>query len=115
MRKPLLALPGLLLALAAAAPASADPVRLDEAGLGGVAAGQSVAAGPGGFSLSTVDATTTTTSTDVSSSVESTIGQTLTGSSANMNYATGIGSTGVTATGSALTNLTGSVLSGGGM
>ena len=112
MRKSYLALPGLLLAaLAAAAPASADPVRLDEAGLGGVAAGQAVVAP--GFSLSTVDATTTTTSTDVSSSVESTIGQMLGGSSSNTNYATGIGSTGVAANGSAVTNVTGSVLPGG--
>ena len=112
MRKPLLALPGLLLALAAAAPASADPVRLDEAGLGGVAAGQTVVAVPG-LSLSSVDATTTTTSTDVSSSVESTIGQMLGGSSSNTNYATGIGSTGVAATGSAATIVGGSILPGG--
>ncbi len=113
MRKPLLALPGLLLALAAAVPATADPLRLDEARRGGVAARAPV--GVPGHSLSTLDATTTTTSTDVSSSVESTIGQTLTGSSANMNYATGIGSTGVTATGSAVTSVTGSILPGSGM
>jgi hypothetical protein len=60
-----------------------------------------------------VDATTTTTSTDVSSSVESTIGQMLGGSSSNTNYATGIGSAGVTATGSAATSVGGSILPGG--
>ena len=102
MRKSYLALPGVLLALAAAAPASADPVRLDEAGLGGVAAGN-------GLSLSTSQLSNTSTSTTSTLSDVSSIMQSMTGSSVNTNYATGLASQGVTATGVAGTTVTGAI------
>ena len=112
MRKLLLAaLPGLL-ALAGAGPAAADPVRLDEAALGGVAGGADAATGvPAGLSLSSLDSVINTTNTSTSSTIQDTVTQTLGSTSSNVNYATGISATGVGATGNAISNVTSSVMS----
>jgi hypothetical protein len=106
----LAALAGLSALAAATGPAAADPVRLDEAGLGGVAAGADVApAGVPGLSLLTSQTgDTRTSSTSTSSSVSSAI-QSLTGATDNVNYATGISSQDVRATGNAVSSVTGTI------
>jgi hypothetical protein len=108
MRKPHLA--GLL-AFVAAVPATADPVRLDEAGLGGVAAGADAPAAIGIPNLSISDLTSTTNATDTRTSVfrQDAVGQDLRSVSDNANFATGINAAGVLANGSALSTVTGSV------
>jgi uncharacterized membrane protein YqiK len=107
MRKPRLAALAGLLALAAAVPATADPVRLDEAGLGGVAAGAEAAVP--GLSVSDLTSVTSTTNTSASSTVADTVAQTLGSTSENVNYATGVNAAGVLANGSALSTVAGSV------
>ncbi len=110
MRKPLLAALAGLLAFVAAVPAAADPVRLDEAGLGGVAAGADVApAGVPDINISDLTSVTSTTNTSASSTVADTVAQTLGGASENVNHATGINAAGVLANGSALSTVAGSV------
>ncbi len=112
MRKPRLAALAGLLALAAAVPAAADPVRLDEAALGGVAAGANLAPVAGGIpNLSVLDLTSATSTTDTRTSVSSqdTIAQMLRSETANSNYATGINADTVGATGNALSTVTGSI------
>ncbi len=104
MRTPLLAALALL-ALAPAAPASAEPLRLDEGRLAGVAAGQDAAAP--GFSISSLNSSSTTTST--SNAVDTRIGQMLSGSSTNSNNALGLSSSGVTANGSASATVMGTI------
>ena len=111
MRTPLLAAaaPAALLALAAAAvpgPASAEPLRLDEGRLAGVAAGQ-VDTAPGGFNISSL--TSSSTMTNTSNAVDTSVGQTLAGSTDNSNTALGMNSTGVAADGTAATTVTGMI------
>ena len=115
MRNPprLAALAGLLASAAAtlaAGSAAADPVRLDEAGLGGVAAGADVAAS-GVPDINISDLTSATNITDTRTSVfrQDAVGQDLRSASDNTNFATGISATGVLADGSALSTVAGSV------
>jgi hypothetical protein len=89
MRTLLCAIPALL---ALAGPALAEPQQLDEAQLGGVAAGQDISA--------TSEVTNLDMNSLSTSSVQE-IGQILSGGSSNTVYATGVGSTGVTASGMA--------------
>jgi hypothetical protein len=102
-----------------AATASAEPAKLSEGELGQVAAGQYLGSN---FSLSTLEALTTTTTTDTRTSVNdndsatnisnSTMAaeQSLAGQSSNTVSALGmLDSRGVTATGNATTMLSGSV------
>jgi formylmethanofuran dehydrogenase subunit B len=100
MRTLLCAIPALL---ALAGMASAEPQQLDEAQLGGVAAGQ-------GFSVSTSEFNNTSTALSTTNSVAETVNQSLGGVSSNSNYATGLNSSNVTATGSAFTGVTGTIL-----
>jgi hypothetical protein len=113
---PLLAGLGLL---STAAAALAEPAKLSETELGGVAAGQDLGSN---FTLSTLQATTTTTTTETTSNVndndsatsvfnsEATALQELNGQSSNTVNALGmLGSSGVTATGNANAVLTGSI------
>ena len=102
----LAAAPAALLALAAAAPASAEPLRLDEGRLAGVAAGQVDAAAPG-FSVSSLNSSSTTNNS--SNAVDTRIGQMLAGSSNNSNTALGLSSSGVTADGSASATVLGTI------
>ena len=102
MRTLLCAIPALL---ALAGPALAEPQQLDEAQLGGIAAGQDVPS----ISVSTSEFSTTSTANSMTNSVEQIVGQNLSGGSSNTIYSTGVGSTNVGATGSALTNVTGSI------
>ncbi len=106
MRTLLCAIPALL---ALAGTASAEPQQLDEAQLGGVAAGQDLGASPTSWSLSTSEITSLSTNSSSTSSVQETIGQTLSGGSTNTNYATGMNSTGVSAIGSAGTSVLGTI------
>ena len=97
-----------LLALAPAAPASAEPLRLDEGRLAGVAAGQVGVTAPGpGFNISSLNSSSTTTST--SNAVDTRIGQMLSGSSTNSNTALGLSSTDVRAQGTAATTVMGTI------
>ena len=102
MRTLLCAIPALL---ALAGMASAEPQQLDEAQLGGVAAGQD-----GTWSLSTNQSSITSNAVSTTNSVEENVFQSLGGVSTNSNYATGLNSSNVTATGSALTGVTGTIL-----
>ena len=89
MRTLLCAIPALL---ALAGPASAEPQQLDEAQLGGVAAGQGISA------------TSEVTNLDMNSLSTSSLqefSQILNGGSSNTVYSTGVGSSGVTASGMA--------------
>ena len=99
------AAPAALLALSAAA--AAEPQRLDEGRLAGVAAGQELVAP----SLTVTDLQSVTSITDVSSSnsVTNVADQALNGLAANHNYATAIGAQNVTATGNATTSVTGMI------
>ncbi len=112
MRKLLLAaLPGLL-ALAGAGPAAADPVRLDEAGLGGVAAGADVVAtGMPSLGVSSLTSTSNVTNNQTSVFSQDTVAQRLDGGTANANYATAIFADGVGATGNAVSNVAGTIAS----
>ena len=102
------AAPAALLALAAAAPgpASAEPLRLDEGRLAGVAAGQVDAAAPG-INISSLNSSSTTNSS--SNTVNTDIGQMLAGSSKNSNTALGLSSSGVTAQGTASATVMGTI------
>jgi len=102
MRTLLCAIPALL---ALAGVASAEPQQLDEAQLGGVAAGQD-----GTWSLSTNQSSITSNAVSTTNSVEENVFQSLGGVSTNSNYATGLNSSNVTATGSAFTGVTGTIL-----
>ena len=102
MRTLLCAIPALL---ALAGMASAEPQQLDEAQLGGVAAGQD-----GTWSLSTNQSSITSNAVSTTNSVEENAFQSLGGVSTNSNYATGLNSSNVTATGSAFTGVTGTIL-----
>jgi hypothetical protein len=102
MRTLLCAIPALL---ALAGVASAEPQQLDEAQLGGVAAGQD-----GSWSLSTNQSSITSNAVSTTNSVEENVFQSLGGVSTNSNYATGLNSSNVTATGSAFTGVTGTIL-----
>ena len=101
MRTLLCAIPALL---ALAGMASAEPQQLDEAQLGGVAAGQD-----GTWSLSTNQSSITSNAVSTTNSVEENVFQSLGGVSTNSNYATGLNSSNVTATGSAFTGVTGTI------
>ena len=105
MRTPLLAALALL-APALAAPASAEPLWLDEGRLAGVAAGQVDAAAPG-FSISSLNSSSTTNNS--SNAVDTRIGQMLSGSSTNSNNALGLSSSGVTAQGTASATVMGTI------
>jgi hypothetical protein len=89
MRTLLCAIPALL---ALAGPALAEPQQLDEAQLGGVAAGQDISA--------TSEVTNLDTNSLSTSSVQE-FSQILNGGSSNTVYSTGVGSSGVTASGMA--------------
>jgi hypothetical protein len=103
MRKPFLAaLAGLLALAAAAGPAAADPARLDEAGLGGVAAGA-------GLTFSNQQLTSMSTSTTLNSSSVSSAAQAMRGSAANRNYATAVSARDVLAHGNSVANIRGSL------
>ena len=99
MRTLLCAIPALL---ALAGMASAEPQQLDEAQLGGVAAGN--------FNLSTNQSSITSTALSTTNTVTENVSQSLGGVSTNSNYATGLNSSNVTATGSAFTGVTGTIL-----
>jgi hypothetical protein len=103
MRKPsLAALAGLLALAAAAGPAAADPVRLDEAGLGGVAAGAEL-------SFSNQQLTSTSTSTTFNSSSVRSATQAMRGQAGNRNYSTALSSRNVLAAGNSVADVRGSI------
>ena len=104
-----LAAPAALLAAAAAlpAPASAEPQRLDEARLAGVAAGQ--------LGITSLNRTDTITELSSLRSVTNNLGQSLSGASEANNNATAVlGSSGVNAAGNANNSLTAVIASLGG-
>ena len=103
MRTLLCAIPALL---ALAGPALAEPQQLDEAQLGGIAAGQEAPS----FNLSTSQLNTTSNTSNTTSTFEQVLNQSLGSMSTNTIYATGVNSSNVGATGSALTNVGGSIL-----
>jgi len=103
MRTLLCAIPALL---ALAGPALAEPQQLDEAQLGGIAAGQEAP----GFNLSTSQLNTTSNTSNATSTFEQVLNQSLGGVSTNTTYSTGVNSDSVDAMGSAFTNVTGSIL-----
>jgi hypothetical protein len=103
MRTLLCAIPALL---ALAGPALAEPQQLDEAQLGGIAAGQEAP----GFNLSTSQLNTTSTVNSMTNTSEQILNQSLGGVSTNSTYSTGVNSSNVGATGSAFTNVGGSIL-----
>ena len=103
MRTLLCAIPALL---ALAGTALAEPQQLDEAQLGGIAAGQDLSSG---LNVSTREFNTISTATSVTDTVETNVGQSLYGGSANTTYSTGVGSNNVTAMGSANTLVTGNI------
>ena len=90
MRTLLCAIPALL---ALAGPALAEPQQLDEAQLGGVAAGQT--------DISMISGVTNFSTNSSSTSSVQEFSQILNGGSSNTVYSTGVGSTGVTASGMA--------------
>jgi hypothetical protein len=102
MRTLLCAIPALL---ALAGPALAEPQQLDEAQLGGIAAGQEAP----GFNLSTSQLNTTSNTSNATSTFEQVLNQSLGSMSTNTIYATGVNSSNVGATGSALTSVTGAI------
>jgi len=104
MRTPPLAA---LALLALAAPASAEPLRLDEGRLAGVAAGQVDGDAAPGINISSLNSSSTTNSS--SNTVNTDIGQMLAGSSKNSNTALGLSSSGVTADGSASATVLGTI------
>ena len=105
MRTLLCAIPALL---ALAGPALAEPQQLDEAQLGGIAAGQE-GLSPG-FNLSTNESNITSNTSNTTSTFDQILGQTLSSGSSNTTYATGVNSDNVDAMGSAFTSVTGSIL-----
>ena len=106
------AAPAALLALALAAPASAEPLRLDEGRLAGVAAGQEVVVAPvvpatPSFSASTSQVTSN--SSNATSSFRTAVDQAIVGRSASQNNAISLSANGVTATGGAMTAVVGAI------
>jgi hypothetical protein len=102
MRTLLCAIPALL---ALAGTALAEPQQLDEAQLGGIAAGQEAA----GFNLSTNESNITSNTSNTTSTFGQVLNQSLGSMSTNTVYATGVNSSNVGATGSALTSVTGAI------
>ena len=102
MRTLLCAIPALL---ALAGTALAEPQQLDEAQLGGIAAGQNLDVATSEFNSTSIANSLTNTSEQI-------LGQSLQGTSTNTTYSTGIGSANVGATGSAFTAVTGSITGG---
>src|SRR5687767_15939256 len=90
MRTLLCAIPALL---ALAGPALAEPQQLDEAQLGGIAAGQ----GAAGFNLSTNESNITSNTSNTTSTFGQKLGQSLGSMSTNTVYATGVTSSNVDA------------------
>ena len=103
MRTLLCAMPALL---ALAGPALAEPQQLDEAQLGGIAAGQEAA----GFNLSTNESNITSNTSNTTSTFEQVLNQSLGSMSTNTVYATGVNSSNVNAMGGASTDVVGSIL-----
>lgn len=103
MRTLLCAIPALL---ALAGTALAEPQQLDEAQLGGIAAGQEAA----GFNLSTHESNITSNTSNTTSTFEQILGQSLGSMSTNTVYATGVNSSNVNAMGGASTDVVGSIL-----
>jgi hypothetical protein len=103
MRTLLYAMPALL---ALAGPALAEPQQLDEAQLGGIAAGQEAA----GFNLSTNQSNITSNTSTTTSTFDQILSQSLGGVSTNTTYSTGVNSSNVDAMGAASTNVGGSIL-----
>jgi hypothetical protein len=103
MRTLLCAIPALL---ALAGTALAEPQQLDEAQLGGIAAGQEAA----GFNLSTNQSNITSNTSNTTSTFEQILSQSLGGVSTNTTYSTGVNSSNVDAMGAASTNVGGSIL-----
>jgi hypothetical protein len=102
MRKSsVLALAGLL-ALAGAGSAAADPARLDEAALGGVAAGADL-------SFSNQQLTSTSNSTTFNSSSVSSATQAMSGVADNLNHSTAVSSRNVFANGNSFSDVRGSI------
>ena len=101
----LAALAGLSALAAATGPAAADPVRLDEPALGGVAAG-----GPD-LDVSSLTSNTTINSTHTSVSSRDTITQMLDSAAVNDNLSTGISSANVGAFGNAASTVNGAIMS----
>jgi hypothetical protein len=97
MRTLLCAIPALL---ALAGTALAEPQQLDEAQLGGIAAGQEI---------STVTESTNLSTTSFSTSLVEEISQSLSGGSSNTVHATSVNSTGVTASGMAGATVLGTI------
>jgi hypothetical protein len=104
MRTLLCAIPALL---TLAGTALAEPQQLDEAQLGGIAAGQE-GLSPG-FNLSTNESNITSNTSNTTSTFDQILGQSLGGVSTNTIYATGVNSRAVTATGGASTLVDGSI------
>ena len=102
MRTLLCAIPALL---ALAGPALAEPQQLDEAQLGGIAAGQDTTI------TSTSGVTNLSTNFSSTSLVEE-ISQSLSGGSSNTVHATGVNSTGVSASGMAGATVLGTIGTG---
>jgi hypothetical protein len=100
MRTLLCAIPALL---ALAGTALAEPQQLDEAQLGGIAAGQDL-------NVATSEFNTTSTAFSTTNSVQETVNQSLGGVSTNNTYSTGVGSSNVNAMGGASTDVVGSIL-----
>jgi hypothetical protein len=98
MRTLLCAIPALL---ALAGTALAEPQQLDEAQLGGIAAGN--------FSISSNQSSITSTANSTTNTVETNVGQILSGGAVNDTYSTAVGSTNVDAMGSAVTSVTGQI------
>ncbi len=98
MRTLLCAMPALL---ALAGTALAEPQQLNEAQLGGVAAGKD--------SISMTSGVTNFSTSSISNSAVEEIGQTLNGGSSNTVYSTGVGSAGVNANGMAGVTVTGTI------
>jgi hypothetical protein len=103
MRTLLCAMPALL---ALAGTALAEPQQLDEAQLGGIAAGQEAA----GFNLSTNESNITSNTSNTTSTFEQVLNQSLGSRSTNTVYATGVNSSNVNAMGGASTDVVGSIL-----
>ena len=87
--------------LALAGTALAEPQQLDEAQLGGIAAGN--------FDISSNQRSFTSTATSTTNTSEQILGHSLQGVSTNTTYSTGVGSNNVNAMGSAFTNVTGNI------
>ncbi|HEX2263939.1 MAG TPA: hypothetical protein VHH52_09320 [Pseudonocardiaceae bacterium] len=88
--------------LALAGTALAEPQQLDEAQLGGIAAGQ--------FDISSNQSSFTSTASSMTNTSEQILGQSLQGVSTNTTYSTGVGSNNENDTGAASTMVGGTIL-----